>query len=113
MEIDFHNEDGIGVGAVEGDLTAATAAAFREQFQNWRKAQQEVKEYVLDLKGVSFMDSAGLGALMAMLKSVTERGGDLKIAGLQKKPRMVFEITRAYKVFEIFDDVQEAVRACR
>ncbi len=35
----------------------------------------------------------------------------MKLASLQKKPRMVFEITRAYKVFEIFDTVEEAVKA--
>jgi anti-sigma B factor antagonist len=56
------------------------------------------------------MDSAGLGTLIAVLKRITERGGDMKIACLQKKPRMVFEITRAYKVFEIYDTVDEALK---
>jgi anti-sigma B factor antagonist len=37
----------------------------------------------------------------------------MKLACLQKKPRMVFEITRAYKVFEIFDTVEEAIKAAK
>jgi anti-sigma B factor antagonist len=60
---------------------------------------------------VDLMDSAGLGALMAVLKRVSEEGSDMCIARLQKKPRMVFELTRAYKVFEIYDDVEEALSA--
>ena len=59
------------------------------------------------------MDSAGLGSLIAALKRITERGGDMKLACLQKKPRMVFEITRAYKVFEIFDTIEEALKSAR
>ena len=63
------------------------------------------------MAGVDFLDSAGLGSLIALLKRVSERGGDMKIAGLQKKVRMVFEITRAFKVFDIFDNPDEALKA--
>ena len=101
----------IGIVTVEHALTAANVDAFREQLLNWQEGERDVKNYVIDLEKVDFMDSAGLGTLIAILKRVTERGGDLKIACLQKKPRMVFEITRAYKVFEIYDSVEDAIRA--
>jgi len=112
MAINFSIRDGIGLIAVEEAMTAATADSFREQFVNWHKSESGIKDCIVDLSAVEMMDSAGLGALMAVLKRVTENGGDLKIACLQKKPRMVFEITRAYKVFEILDTVDEAVAAC-
>jgi anti-sigma B factor antagonist len=95
---------------LSGPLTAATVEPFREQFSAWQADEAGVKNYVLDLSAVDFMDSAGLGALIAALKRITEKGGDMKLACLQKKPRMVFEITRAYKVFDIFDTVEEALR---
>jgi anti-sigma B factor antagonist len=104
-------ERGIGIIRVNGALTAASVDGFREHLSNWQAIEPEVKDYVIDLSLVDFMDSAGLGSLIALLKRVTERNGDMKIACLQKKPRMVFEITRAYKVFEIFDSVEEAVSA--
>lgn len=111
MSVVCTKENGIGIISLSGPLTAATVEAFREQLTAWQGGEADVKNFVFDLSAVDFMDSAGLGALIAALKRITERGGDMKLACLQKKPRMVFEITRAYKVFEIFDTVEEAVNA--
>ncbi|MCF7848430.1 MAG: STAS domain-containing protein [Kiritimatiellales bacterium] len=110
MLVSCSKANGIGIIKINEALTAATVDAFREQFSSWQAAEPEVKNFVIDLADVDFMDSAGLGTLIAVLKRVTEQGGDMKVACLQKKPRMVFEITRAYKVFEIFDTVDEAVK---
>ena len=103
--------NGIGVVHIDRALTAATVDMFRDQLASWQEAEKAVRNYVIDLGNVDFMDSAGLGTLIAVLKRVSEHGGDMKIANLQKKPRMVFEITRAYKVFEIYETVEDAVRA--
>ena len=110
MVVNCTKVKGIGVVEVKDPLTAATVDSFREQLSNWQEGEHHVKNYVIDMEKVDFMDSAGLGTLIAVLKRVTERGGDMKIACLQKKPRMVFEITRAYKVFEIYDSVEDALR---
>lgn len=110
MVLTCSKERGIGVIQVCKALTSANVDAFREQLSSWQSVEPGVKNYVIDLKQVDFMDSAGLGTLIAILKRVTEGGGDMKIACLQKKPRMVFEITRAYKVFEIYDTVDEALK---
>lgn len=101
---------GIGIVQIEESLTAATVDSFREQLLKWQDVEPRVRNYIINMEKVEFMDSAGLGTLIAVLKRVTERGGDMKIACLQKKPRMVFEITRAYKVFEIYDSVEDALR---
>ena len=109
MVVVCSKEQGVGVIEVSHALRAATVDSFREQLTKWQSVEPEVQNFVIDLKQVDFMDSAGLGTMIAVLKRVTERGGDMKIACLQKKPRMVFEITRAYKVFEIYDSVAEAL----
>lgn len=109
--IDCTRKNGIGVVRVKRALTAATVDSFREQLSDWQNFERDIKNFVLDLEAVDFMDSAGLGALIAALKRVTEHGGDMKLACLQKKPRMVFEITRAHKVFEIYNSVEDAIRA--
>lgn len=110
MLVNCSKQNSIGIVQVSKALTAATVDAFREQLTHWQEAVPDVKDFVIDLEKVDFMDSAGLGTLIAVLKRVTEQGGDMKIANLQKKPRMVFEITRAYKVFEIYDSVEEAIK---
>lgn len=110
MVVSCSKEQGVGVIEVSHGLTAATVDTFREQLAKWQAVEPDIKNYVIDLEKVDFMDSAGLGTLIAELKRISERGGDMKIACLQKKPRMVFEITRAYKVFEIYDSVEEALK---
>ena len=110
MLVNCSKKDGVGVVDVSQALTAATVDAFRDGLSSWQEAEPDVKNYVINLESVDFMDSAGLGTLIAVLKRISERGGDMKIANLQKKPRMVFEITRAYKVFEIYETVDDAIK---
>jgi len=110
MLVNCSRTNDIGVIQVCNALTAATVDSFRDQLSSWQDAEKDIKNFVIDLEQVDFMDSAGLGTLIAVLKRVTERGGDMKIANLQKKPRMVFEITRAYKVFEIYETVEDALK---
>ena len=102
---------GKGVITVRGPLNAAGVDSFREQMHRWMAANEAVRQIVLDAGEMDYMDSAGLGVLIALLKRATEHGGDIRIARLSNKTRMVFEITRAYKIFEIFDTVEEALEA--
>ena len=110
MLVNCSKVDGIGVIQLSKSLTAATVDPFRDQLSSWKESEPSVKNYIIDLEKVDFMDSAGLGTLIAVLKRISEQGGDMKIANLQKKPRMVFEITRAYKVFEIYETVEDALK---
>ena len=100
-----------GVIAVRGPLNAVVVDSFREQMQRWMAANEGVRQIVLDAGEMDYIDSAGLGVLIALLKRATEAGCDIRIARLGNKARMVFEITRAYKIFEIFDTVEEALGA--
>ena len=61
------------------------------------------------MSGIDFIDSSGLGALVMLLKKATEEDKDVKLANLQAKPKILFEITRAYKIFDIFDSLEEAI----
>jgi len=113
MGTTFEIKDGVGLVTMSGSLTAGQVDAFRAEFNEWQKSSESFRNVVLDCQGIDFMDSSGLGALIALLKRVSERGGDLKLARLPKKVRMVFEITRAYKIFQICDTVEEALQACK
>lgn len=110
MDAQFKMRAGRGIVTVTGALSAANVDAFREQFTRWLEENEAVRQLVLDLAALEFLDSAGLGSLIALLKRLGERGGDVRIANLQKRVRVVFEITRAYKIFEIFDSVDEALK---
>lgn len=113
MAATFQDRDGVGLVTLTGALTSAGVDSFREQFSAWWQSVPAIRNVVVDLAAVDFLDSAGMGSLIALLKRVSERRGDMKVACLQKKVRMVFEITRAYKVFDIYDQVDEAIKASR
>lgn len=63
---------------------------------------------VLDLSEVSFVDSSGLGSLIAGLKRTRQAGGDLRIASAQEQVKMVLGLTNLDRVLRPYDDVADA-----
>lgn len=109
MTIGFEDRGGKAVAVIDGPMTAETSDAFREKFEAWLQGASGTPTLVVDLSAVEVMDSSGLGALLGALRRTAEKGGDMRLAALQPKPKLVFEITRAYKAFDIFDSVDEAL----
>jgi anti-anti-sigma factor len=72
---------------------------------------EQKKKILMDLSAVHFIDSSGLGMLVACLRSATKAGGTFKITSLQKGPKKLFEVTRLDRVFEIFDDRDAAIKS--
>jgi anti-sigma B factor antagonist len=70
---------------------------------------QGSKNIVLNMKDVSYVDSAGLGELVGAYTSATNQGGAVKLLNLQGKMRDLMQITKLYTIFPTFDDEQSAV----
>lgn len=66
---------------------------------------------LVNLEEVSFVDSSGLGALVAALKSARSVGGDLYLCGLNKQVKMVFELTSMDRAFEIYETIEDLFNA--
>jgi anti-sigma B factor antagonist len=64
---------------------------------------------ILDLRHVTFIDSAGLGELVASKKRALERGGDIKILQPAKRVRELLVMTLLTRVFEIHEDEAKAI----
>jgi len=88
--------------------TADAAKDFKDYLFNLIEKDGK-KKIIIDLTDVEFVDSSFLGAIVSGLKKVTAVKGDIKIVGLQAPVRAMFELTRLYKVFEIFDAREDAV----
>ena len=69
------------------------------------------KEIVADLSNVKFMNSSGLGILIGGLTTMRNAGGDLRIAGANKKIESLLMITKLSTVFESYRTVEEAVKS--
>ncbi len=66
---------------------------------------------VLDLAEVHYIDSAGLGTLVAGFTSAQNQGADMKLANLTKRFKEQLHITKLVTVFDVYDSVEDAVKS--
>jgi anti-sigma B factor antagonist len=69
------------------------------------------KNILVNLKDVSYLDSAGLGELVGAYASVTHGDGNIKLLHPQTKVHDLLQVTKLYTVFMTFDDESEALRS--
>ena len=93
--------------AVKGEVDVYTAPRLREKLVEL--VSQGKLKVVVDLEGVDFLDSTGLGVLVGGLKRLRSHEGDLYLVCTQQRILKVFEITGLTKVFEIHESVDAAV----
>ena len=72
---------------------------------------QGQKKLLLNLEGVPYIDSAGLGEIVRTYTTVSRQGGNLKLVNLTKRITDLLSITKLLTVFETFDSENEAVRS--
>ena len=65
---------------------------------------------IIDFSYVEFVDSSFLGALVAGLKQVKSKDGEIKISGLHPHVRITFELTRLDHLFNIYQSIEQAMR---
>jgi anti-sigma B factor antagonist len=68
---------------------------------------------IVDLAGLKFIDSCGLGALVRVLRRARESGGDLSLAAPQQQVRRVLEITGLIDVFSVYPSVKQTVSGAK
>lgn len=90
----------------EDNLDASNVREFRDAVQSLMGDRTRV---VLDLAGVKFIDSSGLGALISCLRQVNSRRGDFRLCEMSRTVRALFELMRMHRVFHIHDTRADAV----
>jgi anti-sigma B factor antagonist len=70
---------------------------------------QGTKNIVLNMAGVSYVDSAGLGELVGAYTTATNQGGSVKLLNMQGKMKDLMQITKLHTIFSAFDNEQAAV----
>jgi anti-sigma B factor antagonist len=101
--------ENIKVISLTGRLDSYTIPASRKLLDEALESQPPY--IVVNMQAVNFIDSTALSALVQSLKRSRESNGNLRLCCLQQPVRMIFELTRLDKVFEIFVSEREAVQA--
>jgi anti-sigma B factor antagonist len=69
----------------------------------------ESSQIVLDFGNVTYIDSGGLGTLVALYASARKIGGDIRLARLGRRANEVLQITKLVTLFEVFDKTEDAI----
>lgn len=109
MEINAREKSNVIIFDIEGeirrsDLTDVTLHQLvKDQLDDGKR------NILLNFRNVEFIDSFGVGEILASYISTHNLGGKLKIAKISKKLFIIFQVTMLTKVFEIFDDEDVAL----
>src|SRR6185436_20881749 len=119
MPISVHARGDITLVELKGEFTLGTGLTQPLDLRGQRLSdlgqalgalmEQGRRKIVLDLGGVSFLDSAGLGDLIACKKRTMEAGGDIRLLRPAGKVRELLEMLYLTRIFKVFDDESEAL----
>jgi anti-sigma B factor antagonist len=103
--------EGVSVVSPSGEIDVATAPPLRDRLQALSSSGRST--VVVNLLGVTFLDSTALGVLVGALKRCREGGGDLPLVIDEPRILRVFDITGLTGVFSIFESLSAAVGSVR
>ncbi|RXK85014.1 anti-sigma factor antagonist [Chlorobaculum sp. 24CR] len=108
MKFTLDNIDGhlVGIAELEGRLDASNSKPLQKIMPEWL---EKTPFLVFDCSRLDFIDSSGLGAIVGCLRKAIDNKGDLRLSELNGKVAMVFELTKATRLFSIFTNRGEAV----
>ncbi len=107
LKIDTHVNGQVALLSIEGEVDMYSSPEARKAIMELVK--QKIPKLIVDLQGVSYMDSSGVATLIEGLQMCHKYNGKLLIAGLRDNVREVFELTRLDKIFQIYQDVDTAM----
>jgi len=109
LKLDSRELEGVTIVNCQGRIV------FGEESNNLRESLKRIlaasRKIVLNLSGVSYIDSGGLGTLVGVYSSARSAGADIKLTGLGQRLRDVLQITKLVTVFEVYDNEQQAIAA--
>ena len=103
------SDDVLIITLEESRATVDISGKFKEQIIN--EVENGKTKLIIDLTKVEYVDSSFLGALIAGLKRATMKNGDMKLVGLQSPVREMFDLTRLYRIFDIYESMEEAEKS--
>jgi anti-anti-sigma factor len=111
MKLSYEDHDAITVLKLSGDLTADQVDAFRRSCQE--RFEADIRHVVLDMEHTTFIDSAGLEALLWIIDETSSRGGQLRIVNPDPTVTKILEISRLDRRFNVHETIESAAKSLR
>jgi len=112
MKLAFEDKDGVTVVRVqEAKLTYPVLASFFSEIR--QHVEGGARHVVIDLAAVGYLDSASIGCLMDVHRLLQEKGGALRLSGLQPRVETMISMTGVHKIVPLHRDEDEALAGFR
>ncbi|RSN59805.1 anti-sigma B factor antagonist [Streptomyces sp. WAC 04229] len=108
IEINYSDVGGWAVVEIRGEVDVYTVPTIKQHMIE--RLADGLRRFVIDLRGVTFIDSMGLGVLVGALKRVQAVRGELKLVITDAHTKQLFALTGLRHVFPIYDSVYQARR---
>ena len=108
MEYHFETDGNVLKVSLSGRLVASCSEEFKDTMFEHLK---DCKRVLFNLKNMEHVDSSGLGALVSILQWENTNSGIIKLCCLQPRPKIVFDITKVHRIFEIYDTEEAAMES--
>ena len=106
-QVHLEKQDAYLVATLNGELILGCTGEIKEQVKSYAEANQQYN-MIIDLTEVSFIDSSGLGALIAWFKMANQQQGNLVFCGMTDHVRKVVGYAKLDKIFTLADTLDEA-----
>ena len=108
MKSQVRDQGDVRIIALAGKITIGTGDVKLRELINTALDEGQTK-ILLDLAGVTAIDSSGIGEMVACYTTVTKRDGQMKLLRMSKKINDIMQVTQLITVFDVFDDESEAI----
>jgi anti-sigma B factor antagonist len=109
LKMDTRQANGVTIVSCHGRIVFGEESTILRD--NLKRILASSRQIVLNLSGVTYIDSGGLGTLVGIYSSARSSGADIKLTGLGQRLRDVLQITKLVTVFEVYETEQQAVAA--
>jgi len=111
MKLKYEDHNKISIVFIDGDMTTDDVDSFRRTVTE--RIHKGTRDFVLQVQGMTFIDSAGLESLLWLQEAVAEHLGQIRLVAPEENIRKILEITRLQHQFDTHNEVTDAIRSLR
>ncbi len=108
LKIETRSEGSYLIVSLTGDFDVESSEELKNEVR--KKLSSSTPNVVMDLTNVSYVDSSGLGTLIALQKDARFNGGSLCIVGASSQIKRVMKMTNLYRLFTFYDKLEEVIK---
>jgi stage II sporulation protein AA (anti-sigma F factor antagonist) len=108
LQVEFTTKQDVLIIRLTGELDHHTAEQLRSQAEK-KINESPIKHVLLNLEGLSFMDSSGLGVILGRYKQISQLGGQMIVCAISPAIYRLFELSGMFKILKLADSEEDAL----